>query len=237
MEEYDMEMLAEQPWEETLDFLTRDMDPGNIDIAVLADRYREYLAELQDYDLSIPAKAIRVCAALLRMKALALDYEEEVEEEEAENPMDFDAPLDEVFDEEEDLPISEGPELEMPVKPRPRRRMQKSELKDALRDAMEVKQRRERRQEERMEMEEQFEFQEETLNDKINSLFSQLKGLVGKSADKVEFNRLLEERTNEEKIEKFLHVLHLENDKKVRCIQEEFLGDLHVKPEEDEVAN
>ena len=59
MEHEDIEALAQQPWEETLDFLTADMPPQEIDIALLADRYRSYLSELQEYDLSIPAKAIR----------------------------------------------------------------------------------------------------------------------------------------------------------------------------------
>ena len=63
-------MIAEQPWEETLEFLTADMPPQEIDITVLADRYRKYISELQEYDLSIPAKAIRICAALLNMKAI-----------------------------------------------------------------------------------------------------------------------------------------------------------------------
>jgi chromatin segregation and condensation protein Rec8/ScpA/Scc1 (kleisin family) len=57
--------------------------------------------------------------------------------------------------------------------------------------------------------------------------------MITTPSDKVHFNQLLEQQTNEEKIEKFMHVLTLENDKKVQCIQEEFLGDLHVKPEED----
>ncbi|MFB6292024.1 MAG: hypothetical protein ABEI58_01365 [Candidatus Nanohaloarchaea archaeon] len=238
MEDYEIEALAEQPWEQTLDFLTADMNPQSIDIAVLADRYRTYVDELQEYDLSIPARAIRVLAALLKMKTMALNYEEETQE--PENPMDFEGDLDEFEEaaaEESGPQLKQGPDLEMPVKPRPRRRMQLDELKDALEDAMEVKERREERQERRQELDEQFEFEEETLNDKINSLFSKVKDMVS-SSDTVEFDNLLEQKTNEEKIEKFMHVLHLENDEKVRCIQEEFLGDLHIKPEEEEkVAN
>lgn len=235
MEEHDAEMLAEQPWEETLDILTADMDPHDIDVAVLADRYRNYIDQLQEMDLSISGRAIRICAALLNIKAMALDGEDMMEEE-PENPMDFDGELDEIFDEEEDEPDLEmGPELEVPVRPRPKRRMELDELKDALSDAMEVKERREERQEERRELDQQFEMEEKTLNEKINSLFSRVRRLVS-SKDKVHFSQLLEENSNEEKIEKFMHVLHLENDQKVRCIQEEFLGDLHVKPE-DGVAN
>lgn len=231
-----MEMLAEQPWEDTIDFLTQDMPADEIDIAVLAERYREYLEEMQDYELSVPARAIRVCAALLNLKAaISLDYEEEVEDE-PENPMDFeDEELLEEDKQEDQADLKTPPNLEMPVRPKPKRRMQKSELKDALRDALEVKEKREERQEEREQIDEQFEFEEETLQDKINSLYSRLTNLVssGSSTEKVKFNKLLDEKTSEEKIEKFMHVLNLENDKKVKCIQDEFLGELHVKPEDD----
>ncbi|MFB6147303.1 MAG: segregation/condensation protein A, partial [Candidatus Nanohaloarchaea archaeon] len=225
----------EQPWEETLDLLTADMEPHEIDVAVLADRYREYVSELQEHDLSVSARAIRVCAALLNIKAMALDGEDPLEEDEQENPMDFDDEVEEI--EEENGPdLEEGPELDMPVKARPKRRMELDELKDALEDAIEVKERREERQEQRQELDQQFEMQEETINEKINSLFSRVKDLVS-TDEKVQFSRLLEEKSNEEKIEKFMHVLHLENDKKVRLLQEEFLGDLHVTPEDEEVAN
>lgn len=237
MQEYEIEELAHQPWEDTLDILTADMEPSSIDIAVLAERYKEYIDELQEFDLEVPARAIRVLAALLKIKTYAISGEE-LEEEEPENPMDFEEEeLIEEDDFEEEPDLKTAPDLEMPVKPKPKRRMDKSELKDALRDAMQVKQKREERQEMREEMDQQMNLDEESLEDKINSLFSRLNSIItGKKRDRVQFEQLLEEKNSEEKIEKFLHVLHLENEEKVRCIQEEFLGDLEVKPE-DEVPN
>ncbi len=236
MKEHNLEMLSGQPWEETLEFLTADMEPGSIDVAVLADRYRQYIREMQQLDLSVSARAVRICAALLKMKTMALNYEED--EPQRENPMDFEGDLEMLEEADEGPVLEEGPELEIPVKPRPKRRMQMDELKTALRDAMEVKERREQRQEERIEIDQQFQTQEQTINERINSLFSRLTSLVS-GGDEIRFNRLLDENTNEEKIEKFLHVLHLENDQKVTCKQEEFLGDLYVKPEEkpEGVAN
>lgn len=220
-------MIAEQPWEETLEFLTADMPPQEIDIAVLADRYRKYISELQDYDLSIPAKAIRICAALLNMKAMAVYDPEELEKDEDvdENPMDFE-------EEEDPVELEVGPELEMPVKNKPKRRMRFDELKDALNDALEVQEHREERQEQRIEMDQAFEMDEEDLTDKLDSLMNSIVSFVGSDDEKVEFDALLEQKDREEKIEKFKHVLHLENDEQVRLIQEEFLGDLHVRPEE-----
>lgn len=239
MEDYDMEMMAEQPWEETLELLTRDMDPQNIDVSLLADRYREYINELQEYDLDVPARAIRLCAALLKMKATALYYQEEDEPEE-ENPMDFEEEeieMDEERGREPDLEF--GPELDMPVKAEPRRRVTMNELKDSLRDALEIKEKREERQERRMEIDEQFDMDEENLTQKLNSLFGKIKGMVSsKTREEVDFEHIIKTDDTEEKIEKFKHVLSLENDEKVDIIQEEFLGSLKVRPDEnEEVAN
>jgi chromatin segregation and condensation protein Rec8/ScpA/Scc1 (kleisin family) len=204
---------------------------------VLADRYREYLSELQEYDLSVPAKAIRICAALLKMKAQYLEFEEEEEQEE--NPMDFEEePMmeEEFVEERERISIRDGPDLSVPVKAKPRRRMQLDELKDALEDAVEVKQRREERQEKRAEMDQEFAMNEEDITQKLNSLLSSVKKRITSSEEKVDFDELVE-KDRKERIEKFKHMLHLENDQKVRLIQEEFLGDLHIKPEEIEEAS
>ena len=241
MKDYDASMVAEQPWEETLDFLTSDMDPQSIDIAVLADRYREYIQELQSNDLQVSARAIRILAALLNMKAQAMALEEEEEQEpEEENPMDFeDEELieeeDMVEDDEPDLVV--GPDLEMPVKQKPKRRVQLDELKDSLRDAMEVKEKREEREQQRQEMDQQFEVEEEDLQSKLNSLYGRIRNFVSSPSDNVDFSKLVNSDDSEEKIEKFKHVLNLENDEKVDLIQEEFLGNLQVQPKDNEVPN
>jgi len=236
MEEHDIEVLAEQPWEETLDFLTSDMPAQDIDIALLADRYRSYLSELQEYELSVPAKAIRVCAELLKLKARAIYYQEE-EKENEENPMDFEdeAMMEEEAWEEDTTELKVGPDLDMPVKQKPKRRMQIGELKDALRDAVEVNKKREQRQERRMEMDQQFEMDEQDINDKLDSLLGSIRNIVStETREKVNFEKILEQKDKEEKIEKFKHILHLENDEKVELIQEEFMGDLEIKPENKE---
>ncbi len=240
MEDYSTEMLAERPWEETLEFLTSDMDPESIDICVLSDRYRTYIRELQKNNLQVSARAIRVLAALLNMKAQALRLEEEEQEPEEESPMDFEEEelIEEegiVEDEEPDLAV--GPDLEMPVKQKPKRRVQLDELKNSLRDAMEVKEKREQREQEREEMDQQFEVQEKDLQSKLNDLYGRIRNFVSSPSENVDFSRIIENEDSQEKIEKFKHVLNLENDEKVDLIQEEFLGDLMVKPKEDEVAN
>ncbi len=235
MDEHQVEMMVEQPWEETLDFLTADMPPQEIDIKILANRYREYIKEMQEYDLSVPAKAIRICAALLNMKAMTMYSPDEAEQEEfEENPMAFEDEnvAEEPQDSSDDVELEMGPELEIPVKNRPQRRMRIGELKDALESALEVHQQREERQEMRAEMDEAFEVDEDDITDKLNSLMDKITSF-GSDDEEIHFDSLIEQQEREERIEKFKHVLHLENDEKVRLIQEEFLGDLHVRPENE----
>lgn len=234
MENYDVNTVAEQPWEQTLEFLTSDMDPESIDICVLTGRYRTYISELQKNDLEVSARAIRICAALLNMKAQALNLEDEEPEEE--NPMDFEEEEiieeEELIEEDEEPDLVVGPDLEMPVKQKPKRRVRLNELKASLKDAMEVKEQRDQREQQRLEMDQQFEVEEEDLQSKLNSLYGRIKNFVSSPSENVDFTEIVEDRDRQERIEKFKHVLNLENDRKVDLIQEEFLGNLRIKPKE-----
>jgi segregation and condensation protein A len=235
MQDFEPREINHLDWEETLEFLTRDMPAEEIDIAVLADRYREYLEEMEKYDLEVPAKAIRICSALLNMKTAALLMDEEQQEEEPVEELEEE--LEEEMDKEEEestVELEDPPELNIPVKQKPKRRVHLEELKDSLRDAMQVKEQREERIERRERIDEQFEMDEDDLESKLNNLLSSIKGMVSsKTRRKIDFNNLIEQNDNEEKIEKFKHILHLENDQKVDLIQDEFLGDLKVKPDEE----
>lgn len=242
MEDFNPHELREASWEETIDVLTADMNPRDLDICLLAERYREYIQELQSHDFKVSAQAVRVCSALLNMKAERLAWdEEELEEEEEimEDPMAFEEEPEQQIEEESTGPNLEvGPDLDMPVKQKPVRRVHKEELKNSLRDALEVKEKREERQQRRQEIDQQFEMDEDDLETKLNNLMSNIKGMItSRTTEKIDFDNLVSQKDNQERIEKFKHVLHLENDEQVELIQEDFLGDLHVKPEESTTPN
>lgn len=237
MQDFEPQEIDHLDWEETLEFLTADMPAEEIDITVLADRYREYIKEMEKYDLKIPAKAIRICSALLNMKTAALLMDESQQEEEPVEELEEELEAEVEEEEEDTVELEEPPELEIPVKQKPKRRVHLEELKNSLRDAMQVKEQREERIEQRERIDEQFEMDEDDLETKLNSLLSSIKGMVSsKTRRKIDFNNLIEQNDNEEKIEKFKHILHLENDRKVDLIQDEFLGDLKVKPDKEAVS-
>ncbi|MDY6777810.1 MAG: segregation/condensation protein A [Candidatus Nanohaloarchaea archaeon] len=222
----DVEELQGRNWQDVLDRFTHDMDPWSIDILTLADRFREYIETLDERNLEIPARMIFVCAALLRMK---VDLMQDAQQEEDET-RDF---------EEQDFEDSEGwerslriPEqtLEPPVQNHPKRRVGLDELKDALEQAMDIKQRRAKRQLERRE-DEFIDIEEDDISDKLDQLMDRLEGFFQDQGG-VSFEDVLERRDREERIEKFIHLLHLETDEKIQCKQEEFFGDLTIHPAE-----
>jgi len=60
------------------------VDPWNIDIVDITEKYIERIREMQDLDLRISARAILAASILLRMKTEALLYTKEDDGEEQE---------------------------------------------------------------------------------------------------------------------------------------------------------
>lgn len=82
--EVDLLTLVVQPtWKEFLyDLVSSEkMDPWDVDLIQVADAYLQKVRALQEIDLRIPANVILASALLLRFKADALSFDEEVDEE------------------------------------------------------------------------------------------------------------------------------------------------------------
>lgn len=84
MAEMDLLSIVVQPtWREFLMELvaTSQMDPWDLDLVEVADKYIKRVREFQVLDLRVPANVILASALLLRFKADALSFEEPAEEE------------------------------------------------------------------------------------------------------------------------------------------------------------
>ncbi|MBI2597588.1 MAG: segregation/condensation protein A, partial [Candidatus Diapherotrites archaeon] len=82
----DLVDLIEKPaWKTILIDLVKSekMDPWNIDIAILAEKYLEKIHSLKGHDLRIPANAILATAILLKFKSRVLKFSPLEEEEES----------------------------------------------------------------------------------------------------------------------------------------------------------
>lgn len=76
-------VVVQPTWKEILLDLvaSKQMDPWDIDLVKVADAYVARVRQLQAMDLRVPANVILACSLMLRFKSETLSFEEPVEEE------------------------------------------------------------------------------------------------------------------------------------------------------------
>ncbi len=226
--EIPLEELANESWEGVLRRLTADMDPWDIDIAELARRYREMLRAMHELRFEIPGRMVLTCSILLRMQSDDLLASARPQSE-------FIAELEEAVEEaaeDWDAPIEPEEEFVIPLRRRPRRRVTLNDLRSALAAALKVSRRRSERRsaepEDDGDIFDYFEIGGEDITDRLHRLFSRIKKLLsGRRA--ISFFRLLERGDKEERVSRFVEILHLAAQGEISCEQEEFLGDIIIR--------
>jgi len=223
-----LEELASETWEGTLRRLTADMDPWDIDIGALARRYREWVRAMRELKFEIPGRVVLTCSILLRMQSDELLAS-------ARPRSEFIAKLEEAVEEAEEEwapPLEPEDAFVLPVRRIPRRRVTLNDLRTALAAALRVTRRREKRKSSRLEetedIFEHFEIGGNDFTDRLRALFSRIKKLLtGRRA--ISFFRLLERGDRDERVSRFVEVLHLAAQGEIACEQKEFLGDIIIK--------
>ena len=229
-----VEELVGETWEGLLRRLTADMDPWDIDIAELAQRYRDYIHALREMQFEIPGRMVLTCSVLLRMKSdilLAIG-----------RPTDRDglvAELEEAIDEAfvDWTPPVEPGAFSLPVIRKPTRQVTLLDLSQALQRAMKVSRRRAERLIDRAELDEEaydpfevFEIGGTDFGERLHGLFERIKKML--SGHRVlSFFRLLDRGDKEERVQRFFEVLHLMAEGQIQCSQKEFLGDIVISLE------
>lgn len=228
--EIPIEELIGSTWEGVLERLTSDMDPWDIDLAILARRYRDYVQALRELEFEIPGRMVLTCSILLRMKSddlLAM-----------ERPTDRDglvAELEDAIEQELDTwEIPSDPDaFYLPVLRRPRRQVTLLDLRNALAAAMKVSRRRAERLIEQVELDDEDPFDNYEIGgtdfaDRLRVLFEKIVDLLS-GRRVLSFFRLLERGDAVERVERFFEVLHLTAEGQISCSQKEFLGDILIQ--------
>jgi chromatin segregation and condensation protein Rec8/ScpA/Scc1 (kleisin family) len=233
--EIPIEDLIGTTWEGVLERLTSDMDPWDIDLAILARRYRDYMQALRELEFEIPGRMVLTCSILLRMKSDVLLAMEQ--------PTDRDGLVAELEDAIEaeletwELP-SDPDAFYLPVLRRPRRHVTLLDLRNALTAAMRVSRRRAERLIEHVELDDVDPFDNYEIGG--TDFAGRLRGLFEKIVDLLSgrrvlsFFKLLDRGDTEERVERFFEVLHLAAEGQISCSQVEFLGDIMIQLATDE---
>ncbi|MEW6329719.1 MAG: segregation/condensation protein A [Candidatus Micrarchaeota archaeon] len=213
----DLERLVAEPtWKEMLLELVakEQIDPWNIDIIDVADKYLARIRALQLLDLHIPANLILASSILLRFKSDALRFEEEEQVVESE-----------VFIADEQPPV-EVPMLSLRTRIPPKRRLSLGELVHALESVFEDIRRRATRAPPPM-GHITITIPKYDIEERMNEILSRAQRLADKEG-MLTFSSLLKKRTREEKINTLIPMLHLAQDNKLSLAQEKFFGEIFI---------
>jgi segregation and condensation protein A len=196
------------------------VDPWNIDIVDLTEKYIERLREMKELDLRISARAILAASILVRMKSEALLYSEEEGESEEE--------------EKERIRV----EVE-PLAP-PLRRVERyytfEDLIEALMDALEEAERRKPKKRKREEIKEEIFVVDDfrvDIEKHVNRLYEIVRKLYSETKEPIRFWDLVFDPQPKIIARTFLYLLFLSNMGKVDLLQEEPFGEIFIVPLEE----
>ncbi len=220
-EENILQMIIEkQSWEEVLYQIVslENLNPWDIDLVKLTESFLRYIEKIGELDFRIPAKIVFVAAILLKLKSdyLSIFEEKETIEEIAQKPF-------------VDLGIDPNlVQLGLPMKRMPKRQVTLDELITALKKALVV---RERKIERRMIWQAQLQAQivEEDITEKIENVMKEIDELMVKlHQDKLKFSQIVEEWNRDQITEHLIPLLHLDQNEKINCEQEDFFKEIYI---------
>ena len=195
------------------------VDPWNIDIVDLTEKYIERLREMKELDLRVSARAILAASILVRMKSEALLHADEEEEKEHH---------------EERIRV----EVE-PLAP-PLRRVERyytfDDLLDALMDALEEAEKRKPRKRKKVEIDEEVFVVDDfrvDIEKHVYRLHEIVMNMYRETREPINFWDLVFDPTPKIVARTFLYLLFLSNMGKVDLIQEKPFGDILVVPVEE----
>lgn len=214
----DLVDLIDQPaWKTILLDLVQSekMDPWNIDVALLSEKYLKKINELQTTSLRVPANAILACAILLKTKSkyLRLSSLDEEDEQKELDPAQRDLLLAEIPDLLANRSFREG-------------RISLDELVSSIEDI--IHRTTPKRALNNIAPRMEINFDTTSIEEKMQEILDAIKTKAD-SQGVVLFNDLLTIDGIDEVVETFLPILFLMNNGKILAYQNEFFGDIFVQ--------
>ncbi|NJF25001.1 ScpA family protein [Thermococcus sp. Bubb.Bath] len=195
------------------------VDPWNIDIVDLTEKYIKMLREMKELDLRVSARAILAASILVRMKTEALLNEDTAEETQ---------------ESEEKIRVDVEP-LAPPIR-RVERYYTFDDLLEALMDALEEAERRKPRTRRKENIEERVFVVDDfrvDIEKHVYRLHDVVVRLYHEKGEPIKFWELIFDPTPKIIARTFLYLLFLSNMGKVDLIQEEPFGEILVVPVEE----
>jgi segregation and condensation protein A len=207
---------------------SEEMDPWNINISLIANKFLGKLKELKETDFRISGKIVLASALLLKMKSKRLldtdlmSFDTLIAGDE--NVLDV---LEELEDQVIEHEKKELPKI-VPRTPQPRKRkVSVFDLVEALEKALEV----ENRRKQYIVPEVRIEAPRKSLDITIviKDIYDRISGFFNKeSSKKLTFSELIPSDSKEDKVFTFIPLLHLDNQRKIDLMQDEHFGEISI---------
>jgi len=208
--------VSEATWKDLLIDLVRKnkLDPWNIDIIDIVDKYINAIKLMKILDLHIPANIILAASMLLRMKSEMIDFDGSVEEQQEEQSIERPA-------------VNVDP-LTFRLRIPPKRKMQLAELIAALEEAMKIKEQHEIKAERDANIALPVSIKGIDIEEELESVYKIVKSNIGN--DKmITFTELSHiSNVDDVLLGLFVPLLFLANKSRILLLQETFFGEIIV---------
>jgi len=208
---------------------TEQLDPWDIDLSVLADRYVDIIQKMEEANFLISSKVLLACSLILRLKSQILTehYIKELDEALNGGKESKKYEVERMEIDEDELPLL------VPRTPIPRhRKVTLNELISALNKAIDTENRRIRKEIKVKQTEKSAlvllpREDRIPLKDRVKSIYSLIKSLLEKpNVQRITYSEIAPSR--EEKISSFLPVLHLSNNERLYLNQSGHFEEIYL---------
>lgn len=217
---------------------TERMDPWDIDVGILAQKYINMIRNLKQHDFRISGKVLLAAAILLKLKSTKLVGEDLSELDRLLIGMQEE---EDYFGFEETATVGKLEEIPplIPRTPQPRKRkVSIFDLVEALEKALEVKKRRLLHSIPPLNLEPPKKKRDITLI--IKEVYGKIKSFfLGALKDKLTFSKLLSSNSKEDKVYTFIPLLHLAQQNKIELLQNTPFGEIEIllKNKQEDLQN
>ncbi len=208
-------LVSEPTWKDILIDLVKkeNLDPWNIDIANIVEKYIDTVKKMKVLDLRVPANIILAAAILLRMKSEMLSFAEETIEEP------------EIIQERPGVTVGQ---LSLRVRVPPKRKISLQELIEALEEAMKLKEMRELAEVNSNKLDVPIQINLIDIEEEINQVYMEIRKIADKS--KMTTFSILANRHKGEDIllGVFIPLLFLAHKQRITLVQEKFFDEIII---------
>ena len=206
---------------------TEQLDPWNINITLLTQRYLDTVKKMKEHNFFISGKMLLASAILLKMKSTKL-----VNEHLAEFDNMLFPPEEELFEEEEyelkNKPKQDYPSLLIKTPQQRKRQVSLNDLMQALEKALNVEERKKIRHIDRVITEAIVPEKKIDITSLIRDIYDRVLNWFAHRKS-LTFTELVDSDNKEEKILTFIPLLHLDAQQKVDLHQEKAFGEIDIK--------